>query len=203
MIRALYSAASGMSAQEMSVDNIAHNLANANTVGFKARQIQFQDLLYQTVRAAGRRGGLADSGADRSANRARHKGRFERDRAHAGDSCQHLEPARRGDPRQRIFPGSAGQRRTGLHARRHVPSGPRRQRGDARRRGAGAADHNSAGRAIHHHRAGRDRQLHCAGADGGAEWRTDSARHLPECGGAEQPGAESVHAHRMRRATRR
>ena len=49
MLRALYSAASGMSAQEMAVDNIAHNLANSNTVGFKARQIQFQDLLYQTV----------------------------------------------------------------------------------------------------------------------------------------------------------
>src|SRR5207237_5179785 len=49
MIRALYSAASGMSAQELSVDNIAHNLSNANTVGFKARQIQFQDLLYQTM----------------------------------------------------------------------------------------------------------------------------------------------------------
>src|SRR5260370_40723040 len=49
MIRALYSAASGMKAQEMAVDNIAHNLANANKVGFKARQIQFQDLMYQTV----------------------------------------------------------------------------------------------------------------------------------------------------------
>src|SRR4029079_5551980 len=49
MIRALYSAASGMSAQEMNVDNIAHNLANASTVGFKARRIQFQDLLYQTM----------------------------------------------------------------------------------------------------------------------------------------------------------
>jgi flagellar basal-body rod protein FlgG len=49
MIRALYSAASGMSAQEMNVDNIAHNLSNANTAGFKARRIQFQDLLYQTV----------------------------------------------------------------------------------------------------------------------------------------------------------
>src|SRR5436190_18269925 len=49
MIRALYSAASGMSAQEMAVDNIAHNLSNSNTAGFKARQIQFQDLLYQTV----------------------------------------------------------------------------------------------------------------------------------------------------------
>src|SRR5216110_1149513 len=49
MIRALYSAASGMSAQEMAVDNIAHNLSNSNTAGFKARRIQFQDLLYQTV----------------------------------------------------------------------------------------------------------------------------------------------------------
>lgn len=47
MIRALYSAASGMTAQQMNVDNIAHNLANANTVGFKTRRTQFQDLLYQ------------------------------------------------------------------------------------------------------------------------------------------------------------
>src|SRR5919202_4168396 len=49
MIRALYSAASGMAAQQMNVDNIAHNLANANTVGFKMRRAQFQDLLYQNL----------------------------------------------------------------------------------------------------------------------------------------------------------
>lgn len=49
MIRALYSAASGMVAQQMNVDNIAHNLANAKTVGFKARRAQFQDLLYQSL----------------------------------------------------------------------------------------------------------------------------------------------------------
>src|SRR5919107_5057966 len=49
MIRALYSAASGMTAQQTNVDNISHNLANANTTGFKARRAQFQDLLYQTV----------------------------------------------------------------------------------------------------------------------------------------------------------
>ncbi|MBL8178963.1 MAG: flagellar basal-body rod protein FlgG [Bryobacterales bacterium] len=49
MIRALYSAGSGMVAQQMNVDNIAHNLANANTVGFKMRRAQFQDLLYQSV----------------------------------------------------------------------------------------------------------------------------------------------------------
>jgi flagellar basal-body rod protein FlgG len=49
MIRALYSAASGMTAQQLNVDNIAHNLANSNTVGYKMRRAQFQDLLYQTV----------------------------------------------------------------------------------------------------------------------------------------------------------
>ncbi|MBM3723895.1 MAG: flagellar basal-body rod protein FlgG [Acidobacteria bacterium] len=49
MIRALFSGASGMSAQQTNVDNIAHNLANANTVGFKQRRAQFQDLLYQSL----------------------------------------------------------------------------------------------------------------------------------------------------------
>lgn len=49
MIRALYSAASGMTAQQTNVDNISHNLANANTTGFKARRAQFQDLLYQNL----------------------------------------------------------------------------------------------------------------------------------------------------------
>jgi len=49
MIRALYSAASGMTAQQLNVDNIAHNLANANTAGYKSRRAQFKDLLYQNV----------------------------------------------------------------------------------------------------------------------------------------------------------
>ncbi|MGA3095452.1 MAG: flagellar basal-body rod protein FlgG [Bryobacteraceae bacterium] len=49
MIRALYSAASGMTAQQLNVDNIANNLANANTAGYKTRRAQFQDLLYQSM----------------------------------------------------------------------------------------------------------------------------------------------------------
>lgn len=49
MIRALYSAASGMAAQQLNIDNIANNLANANTAGYKARRAQFQDLLYQNM----------------------------------------------------------------------------------------------------------------------------------------------------------
>src|SRR6201997_5319744 len=49
MIRALYSAASGMNAQQLNVDNTANNLANANTAGYKMRRAQFQDLLYQSM----------------------------------------------------------------------------------------------------------------------------------------------------------
>src|SRR5215467_1079481 len=53
MLRSLYSAASGMTAQQMNVDNIANNLANANTTGFKMRRAHFQDLLYQNMTQAG------------------------------------------------------------------------------------------------------------------------------------------------------
>jgi flagellar basal-body rod protein FlgG len=53
MVRALYTAASGMEAQQLNIDTIAHNLANINTAGFKLRKAQFQDLLYQTIRQAG------------------------------------------------------------------------------------------------------------------------------------------------------
>ena len=53
MIRALYSAASGMTAQQLNIDNIANNLANANTTGYKSRRAQFQDLLYQNMIAPG------------------------------------------------------------------------------------------------------------------------------------------------------
>jgi flagellar basal-body rod protein FlgG len=53
MLRALYSAAAGMNAQQNNLDVIANNLANVNTTGFKKTKIEFQDLLYETQRAAG------------------------------------------------------------------------------------------------------------------------------------------------------
>ena len=49
MFRALYTAASGMSAQQTNLDNVANNLANASTTGFRRRVMQFQDLMYQNV----------------------------------------------------------------------------------------------------------------------------------------------------------
>jgi flagellar basal-body rod protein FlgG len=49
MIRALYTAASGMSAQQLNLDTIANNLANSSTTGFRQRQLQFQDMIYQNM----------------------------------------------------------------------------------------------------------------------------------------------------------
>ena len=46
-------AATGMKAQQLRIDTIANNLANVNTTGFKKNQVEFQDLLYQSVRPAG------------------------------------------------------------------------------------------------------------------------------------------------------
>src|SRR3954468_12734172 len=49
MLRALYTGASGMSAQEMNLENVANNLANSSTAGFRKRRLQFEDLIYQNV----------------------------------------------------------------------------------------------------------------------------------------------------------
>jgi len=49
MFRALYTAASGMNAQQLNLDNVANNLANSSTSGFRRRRLQFTDLLYQSM----------------------------------------------------------------------------------------------------------------------------------------------------------
>jgi flagellar basal-body rod protein FlgG len=49
MIRALYTAASGMSAQQTNLDTVANNLANSATTGFHQRQMQFEDMIYQNL----------------------------------------------------------------------------------------------------------------------------------------------------------
>ena len=49
MMRALYTAASGMIAQQTSVDTISNNIANVNTTGFKSNKTEFKSLLYQNI----------------------------------------------------------------------------------------------------------------------------------------------------------
>lgn len=53
MLRSLYTASSGMQAQQFYLDNISNNLANVNTTGFKKTRVDFQNLLYQNLRTPG------------------------------------------------------------------------------------------------------------------------------------------------------
>ncbi len=53
MIRALWTASTGLQAQQLNIDVVANNLANVNTSGFKRGRADFQDLLYQTLRMPG------------------------------------------------------------------------------------------------------------------------------------------------------
>src|SRR2546430_1267336 len=53
MLRSLYTAATGMEAQQVKMDVIAHNLANTSTTGFKRNRAEFEDLLSETMRSAG------------------------------------------------------------------------------------------------------------------------------------------------------
>ena len=52
-MRALSIASTGMAAQQTNVETIANNLANMNTTGFKASQVEFEDTLSQALKAAG------------------------------------------------------------------------------------------------------------------------------------------------------
>jgi flagellar basal-body rod protein FlgG len=49
MLRSLYTAASGMMAQQMNLDNIANNLSNSSTAGFRQSRLEFSDLVYQNL----------------------------------------------------------------------------------------------------------------------------------------------------------
>lgn len=55
MLKALHTAASGMSAQETNVNTISNNIANVNTTGFKRGRTEIDDLSYETVQEAGSR----------------------------------------------------------------------------------------------------------------------------------------------------
>lgn len=52
-MRALFTAASGMEAQQYNMDTISNNLANVNTTGFRRNEARFQDLVYQELKAPG------------------------------------------------------------------------------------------------------------------------------------------------------
>lgn len=54
MLQALWSASSGMLAQQMAMDDVSNNMANVNTFGYKRSRVDFQDLLYSQIREPGK-----------------------------------------------------------------------------------------------------------------------------------------------------
>ena len=53
MIRSLYTAATGMIAQQTQIDTTSNNISNVNTIGYKKQRAEFADLMYQTMEYAG------------------------------------------------------------------------------------------------------------------------------------------------------
>lgn len=67
MLRCMMTAATGMEAQQLYMDTISNNLSNVNTNGFKKTKVEFQDLMYQTLREPGARnfeGTIAPAGIE-------------------------------------------------------------------------------------------------------------------------------------------
>ncbi len=52
-MQSLYTAATGMTAQQLNIDTISNNLANVSTSGFKKQRVDFQDLMYLNLKPAG------------------------------------------------------------------------------------------------------------------------------------------------------
>ncbi len=131
-MRALHTAATGMMAQELNVQVISNNIANMRTTGYKRQRAEFQDLLYEHVRA--HRHADLDAGQHPA---GRHRSRRRRqDRRHAApDDAGHAvadrrRPQRR-HPRRRLLQGADAGRHLHLHPRRLVPdgrAGPHRHR---------------------------------------------------------------------------
>ena len=62
MFRSMYTASLGMQAQQINMDNVANNLANVNTTGFKQGRVSFQDLLYTNMAESSHSSSLQESG---------------------------------------------------------------------------------------------------------------------------------------------
>ena len=173
-MESLWVAKTGLEAQQMRMSVVSNNLANVNTTGFKRGRAIFEDLLYQNV-AAGRRLDVATDGiTDRLESRHRRQSRRDRQAVRARQHPKHEQPARHRDPRARILRDPDARRRSGIHARRHLPDRRRRPDGDVERLRAAAGRDDSHQRASRHDRSGR-RRVGGAGRPSGS----DSGGHGP------------------------
>ena len=143
MIRALYTAASGMSAQQMNLDTIANNLANSSTTGFRQLRLQFQDMVYQNLVTPGAAQSQSTVSAGLQIGLGTKSAATEviMTQGSLNQTSNPLDVAIEG---RGILSGAAAGRDHRLHARRAVsPEQPGNHR-DHRRRSADSDHHHSA-----------------------------------------------------------
>ena len=202
MIRALYTAASGMAAQQANIDNVAHNLANVNTTGFKKSRMEFEDLVYETTRTAGTPTsasteapvGLETGLGTRAVATARDFTRATSSRPAARSTSPSRATGSFRSPCRTAPPPTPGRR---------VPPRRRRQAAEQRRHGAAAGNHRAAQRDVGQHLEGRrglrePGRPECVAAD-----RHHRARHVPERGRHARAGRQSLRRHHRLRRSRR
>ena len=195
MIRALYTAASGMQAQQLNLDNIANNLANASTTGFHNRRLQFQDLIYQSVVVPG---SAATQQTTLPAGLQVGLGVSPRRRLKLYKSKEILTPLEirwTWRFRPRILSGHFAHGRFGIYALGRVPHGSERKRGNRTGRSPDAEYYDSIQRAFDHGWSRWDRECHASGSIASAASRCDSTGNVRESGRTEQRGSEFVSIH--------
>ena len=200
MFRALNTAASGMIAQQLNLDNIANNLANASTAGFRKRRLQFQDLLYQnlvmpgaastqqTTYSTGLQIGLGARSS--SSEMIQTQGDFEQ-------TGNQLDLAIQGNGFFQVQLPSGELAYTRAGSFQVDAAGTDRHR---RRLRPAASHHHSQQRHQHHHRHRRHRQRGHPRPAAGPAGGTDPAGHVCQSRRTQQHRAEPVSAHhRFRR----
>ncbi len=149
----------GCTAQQTNVENIANNLANANTTGYKTRRAQFQDLLYQSMVTPGTQAGqqtVVPAGLQLGLGTRAASNEIIFTQGDFSQTDNPLDVVIQGHGFFQI------RQPTGILAYTRAGTfqlDQQRQRGDLQRRSHRAADHYSASGPGRHHRHRRNRQL--------------------------------------------
>ena len=177
MIRALYTAASGMSAQQTNLDTIANNLANSATAGFRQRQVQFEDMIYQNLITPGSAADATDS-LRWPAGRPRNQVSSQRSHHDARRLQPDRKYSRHCDSRRRLLPGIQARRNHRLHASGQLPHEQPGNNRHCRWRHSSARNHHSLKRNLNHDLSIRSRHSDTSRPDEPSAARHDAARHL-------------------------
>ncbi len=191
MIRSLWTAASGMEAQQQNLDVIANNLANVNTNGYKGSNMVFQEMMYDTQRAPG--ANSTQSSTTPTASRSVYGSQpVSTERNSRRVTCSRRATPTTSPSRAPASSRSRCRTHERLHARRLVPGELRRparhEPGLPRHRRR--PDQPAGDQRLHRHRRhdlGQREQR-------GGQDQPDHAEHLPEPGGPQQPRRKSLPA---------